>query len=296
MTIDLTASPVKITTFPSVSVVIPTHNRLHTLQRAVSSVLQQTYSIVELIVVDDGSTDDTSDWLRTQPANIRVITQENHGVSHARNRGIEHAQGDWIAFLDSDDYWHADKLQQQFDALQRSPELRLCHCDEIWIRNGKRVNPKNKHKKLGGNIFEHCLPLCAISPSATLIRSDAFTQHGLFDESLPACEDYDLWLRITACEPVCFVDKALLTKTGGHKDQLSARYAVMDRFRLQSLAKLLRGNTLTPQQRQMAHAVFTSKWQIVHNGALKHVNEQLIRMLTSDYPDLLDESLSDSAR
>ncbi len=280
-------SSTKTTDSPTVSVVIPTHNRLHTLQRAVNSVLQQTYPVVELIVVDDGSTDGTTDWLRTQSTSIKALVQKNHGVSHARNRGIEQAQGEWVAFLDSDDYWHADKLQQQFDALQNFPEHRLCHCDEIWIRNGKRVNPKNKHKKLGGNIFEHCLPLCAISPSATIIHSNAFTQHGLFDESLPACEDYDLWLRITAIEPVCFVDKALLTKTGGHDDQLSARYAVMDRFRLQSLAKLLRSNTLTKAQWQLAYATFTAKWHIVHNGAVKHDNKNLINTLTGDYADLL---------
>ncbi len=283
-------------TLPSFSVVIPTHNRLHTLQRAVKSVLQQTYSNVELIVVDDGSTDGTCDWLKTQTAHLQVLTQKNHGVSYARNRGIEQALGDWIAFLDSDDYWHANKLQQQVNALKRSPELRLCHCDEIWIRNGKRVNPKNKHKKIGGDIFEHCLPLCAISPSATIIRSDAFTQHGLFDESLPACEDYDLWLRITACEPVCFVDEMLLTKTGGHDDQLSARYPVMDRFRLQSLAKLLRSNIPTHEQWQMAHATFVSKWHIVHNGAVKHANENLLHKLTSDYADLLDKIPPNSAK
>ncbi len=271
---------------PSVSVIIPTHNRLQSLKIAISSVLEQTYPVLELIIIDDGSSDGTAAWLQQQSAPVCCIRQDNFGVSHARNRGIEEARGQWIALLDSDDHWHANKLAEQMHALEQAPHSRFCHCDEIWIRKGKRVNPKHKHRKYGGDIFEHCLPLCAISPSAAVIHHQIFTDYGLFDESLPACEDYDFWLRVTAHESVSYVDKALLTKTGGHDDQLSTRFPIMDQFRLQALAKLLRSDTLNTQQHEMTQATFQSKLQIVMNGARKHDNHELLQRLAIDYADL----------
>ncbi|MFK7861697.1 MAG: glycosyltransferase [Granulosicoccus sp.] len=271
----------------TVSVIIPTHNRLAVLQRAVDSVLNQTLTAHEIIVVDDGSTDDTSGWLAQQATPVSHITQTNHGVSHARNRGIECATGTWIALLDSDDFWHPNKLATQEQALLSQPHSRFCHCDEVWVRNGKRINQKFKHRKLGGHIFEHCLPLCAISPSAVLMHRDIFKLYGVFDESLPACEDYDLWLRITAHEPVTFVDKPLLTKTGGHEDQLSRRYPIMDTFRLQSLARLLRSHELDEHKKQLAYQMFISKLEIVKNGATKHANHALLQRLATEYSDLV---------
>ena len=273
-----------------VSVIIPSFNRLHTLRRAIDSVLTQSYSHIELIIIDDGSTDGTSAWLeQLAPENIpvRYIEQTNHGVSHARNRGIDIAEGQWIALLDSDDYWHGDKLSKQIQSLAIHSPCRLCHCDELWIRNGKRINQKHRHRKHGGDIFLQCLALCAISPSAVVIHKDVFAQHGMFDESLPACEDYDLWLRITAHEPVAFIDEPLLTKTGGHDDQLSGRFPVMDRFRLQSLAGIIRSNKLDPAQRHEAHNMFIKKLGIVKLGAQKHGNDTLLKILENEYGDLV---------
>ena len=155
----------------TVSVVIPTHNRIESLSIAIDSVLKQQYQKYEIIVVDDGSNDGTSEWCQKNHPDIVLITQSNHGVSHARNRAIELARGEWIALLDSDDRWYPEKLSVQMKAIAENPELRLCHCDEHWLRNGKRVNPKHKHKKYGGDVFQHCLPLCAISPSASLLHS-----------------------------------------------------------------------------------------------------------------------------
>lgn len=278
--------PSKASTLYSVSVIIPTHNRLGVLERAITSVLDQTFPAHEIIVVDDGSTDETSTYLAQHSAPVKVITQHNHGVSHARNRGIEQATGIWVALLDSDDFWHKEKLATQVNELSLQPASRFCHCDELWVRNGKRVNQKLKHKKQGGYIFEQCLPLCAISPSAALIHRDVFSAHGMFDESLPACEDYDLWLRITAHEPVTYVDKPLLTKTGGHADQLSHRFPVMDQFRLQSLAKLLRSDELDHHKQQLVYDMFVSKLQIVEQGARKHDNQPLLQRLASDYSEL----------
>ena len=149
---------------------------------------------------------------------MKVIQQQQCGVSAARNRGILAASGDWIALLDSDDEWLPEKLAQQSRHIAEQPGYRLCHCDELWIRNGKRINPANKHRKKGGWIYEHCLPLCAISPSASILHRSVFDTIGLFDEQLPACEDYDYWLRLCAGEPVLFVEQPLLNKYGGHDD------------------------------------------------------------------------------
>lgn len=276
----------------TVSVIIPTHNRIDSLSIAINSVLDQQYPVNELIVVDDGSTDGTSEWCKQTHPDIILITQPNHGVSHARNRAIEVAQGEWIALLDSDDSWYPEKLRIQMDAISVNPETRFCHCDEHWIRNGKRVNPKNKHRKYGGNVFEYCLPLCAISPSASLIHTSLFSDVGLFDESLPACEDYDLWLRICCTEKVLFVDQALLAKTGGHEDQLSQRYPAMDQYRLVALAKILRAEILSSDQRLQALTVFHEKLRIFCLGARKRGRLQSIQHMLTVYQDLLDPAFA----
>jgi len=270
-----------------ISVVIPTFNRCNSVCWAIESVQQQTLAADEIIVVDDGSDDGTAQKIREQFPDVQLIVQENHGVSHARNQGVQLASAPWIAFLDSDDRWFKNKLTVQMNALSESPEHKLCHCDEHWIRNGKRVNPMNKHQKRGGYIFEHCLPLCAISPSAVIVHQSLLEEIGLFDESLPACEDYDLWLRICASHPVLFVEQALLEKTGGHADQLSAKHWGMDRFRLHALAKLLRQATLSTRQSKQAHTVFMQKFGILLNGAEKRGNHEFAQELKARYEDLL---------
>ncbi len=223
----------------NISVIIPTWNRASRLASALQSVFAQRLPPAEVIVVDDGSTDDTHRLVHSQFPQIHYIYQQHNGVSSARNTGIKAATGDWIALLDSDDRWLPEKLELQSESIRARPEYKICHCDEIWIRNGKRVNPMKKHAKRGGNIFRHCLPLCVISPSAVMIQRDLLTEIGLFDERLPACEDYDLWLRISALHPVLYVDKPLIIKDGGHSDQLSRHYWGMDRFRIQALEKIL---------------------------------------------------------
>ena len=188
-----------------ISVIIPCYNRAHLLPRCLDSVLAQEFRPLEIIVVDDGSTDSTRSLLQGSYPGIRIISQENKGVSAARNAGISAAKGDWLAFLDSDDTWFPAKLGRQIQAVEASPGSNIVHTDEIWIRNGVRVNPQRKHRKYGGSIFKHCLPLCVISPSSVMIHRRVFDQVGLFDETLPVCEDYDLWLRICARMPVLFV-------------------------------------------------------------------------------------------
>ncbi|MCH8010873.1 MAG: glycosyltransferase family 2 protein [Candidatus Marinimicrobia bacterium] len=253
----------------TVSVIIPTFNRSSLLQRALDSVLSQTICPHEIIVVDDGSTDETAVLVEQEYPVIIYFHQSNKGVSAARNRGIREASGDWIAFLDSDDMWLPEKLERQFEALRANPDMKLCHTDEIWIRNERRVNPMKKHKKYGGWIFQKCLPLCCISPSSTLIHRSIFDEIGLFDETLPVCEDYDFWLRVTARHLVLYVDEKLIIKYGGHEDQLSKKYWGMDRFRIQALEKILSSDKLGGDDRLATEQMLADKIQIYIQGAKK---------------------------
>jgi len=267
----------------SIAVIIPTYNRIETLSRAIGSVLAQTRPVDELIIVDDGSTDGTSAWLREHHPNIKLIEQVNAGVSAARNRGIKSSSCDWIAPLDSDDEWLPQKLENQLARLASEPDHKIIHSDEIWIRNGVRVNQMKKHTKKGGWIFQDCLPLCAISPSAVMIHQSIFDDVGLFDESLPACEDYDLWLRITSRYPVLYCDEPLIQKYGGHEDQLSRKHWGMDRFRIQALENILLRAELSGSDHVAALDMMLGKVKVVLGGARKRDNRDLI----SEYEKLL---------
>ena len=272
----------------NVSAVIPTFNRGHCLLRAINSVLAQTTPVDEIIVVDDGSDDKTYDLLvkselldmRGQLPNIRYLYQENKGVSAARNLGIKEAENEYIALLDSDDAWAETKIERQALKLEKKNfSCRITHTEEIWLKDGQRINPKKKHKKSGGFIFEKCLPLCCISPSSVLLHRTLFNDYGFFDEKLPACEDYDMWLRLCAFEEVLFVEEALTIKYGGHADQLSRAFWGMDRFRVQALEKLINSGKLSKTQRSQALEMLVKKIEILLLGAKKREKKEMIQNL-----------------
>jgi glycosyltransferase involved in cell wall biosynthesis len=202
--------------------------------------------------------------------------QNNQGVSAARNRGIQLSRSDWIAFLDSDDTWHTDKLKVQSEMIHENPDYKFIHTNETWIRNGIELQQMEKHKKRGGYIYQYCLPLCVISPSSAMIHRTVFEDSGYFDEELPACEDYDLWLRICSKYPVLYSTNKLVTKYGGHPDQLSTKYWGMDRFRIRSLSKILTSKSLPGNLRKMTIKMLQKKIDILMTGALKHGNQDVI--------------------
>jgi len=253
---------------PEVSVIIPTYNRREFLREAIASVLAQTYRDFALIVIDDGSEDDTAAVVR-EFTGICYVFQPNRGVSAARNRGVALSSGALLAFLDSDDLWQPRKLEQQVAFFSAHSDARICQTEEIWLRHGVRVNSHNKHRKAGGDIFARSLALCLVSPSAVMLRRDLFERMGGFDESLPACEDYDLWLRIAATEPIYLIETPLVIKRGGHADQLSRRYWGMDRFRVTTLCKLLDSGVLSAEQRRLTHDMLRTKCTILAQGARK---------------------------
>jgi glycosyltransferase involved in cell wall biosynthesis len=257
-----------------ISVLVPTYNRAHSLPRALDSILGQSLPVAEIILVDDGSEDGTQDLIRRCYPQVRYLRQPNGGVSRARNLGIAAARSEWIALLDSDDAWLPEKLAAQRALLREHPGIRLCHSEEIWIRRGRRVNQMAKHAKSGGYIFRACLPRCVISPSAALLHRSLFEEVGTFDEDLPACEDYDLWLRICASEPVAFVPTPQIRKFGGHADQLSRRHWGMDRFRILALEKIIRSDRPAAHDRAAACDMLVQKARIVATGARKRGNAE----------------------
>jgi glycosyltransferase involved in cell wall biosynthesis len=257
---------------PLVSVIIPTHNRAWVLKEAIDSVLAQDFKDFELIVVDDGSTDNTGQILDAYDQDLIVLRQSNRGVSAARNRGITAAGGRLVTFLDSDDLWLPRKLSSQVDFFNSNPAAVINQTEEIWIRNGERVNPKDRHRKVSGMIFEQSLALCLVSPSAVMIKRSLFDEVGLFDESLTACEDYDLWLRISCRYPVDLIETPLIIKRGGHADQLSSAPG-LDKFRIQSLKKNLESGQLDDDSYRAAVRTIQEKCAIFAGGCRKRGKE-----------------------
>jgi glycosyltransferase involved in cell wall biosynthesis len=253
---------------PRVSVIIPTYNRARLVTEAVASVLGQTYRDLEILVVDDASTDGTVAALAAW-REVRVCRHSSRqGVAAARNTGAAAARGEWLAFLDSDDLWLPDKLARQMAYLQDRPDLLLCQTDETWVRRGVRVNKPLTHRKVGGRIFFPSLDRCLISPSAVILPRRLWEDHGGFDATLPAAEDYDLWLRLTWRYEVGLVDEPLVIKRGGHPDQLSAQWG-LDRWRIQALKKLLQDPDLPESYAQAARHTLAAKCAIYAQGCEK---------------------------
>ena len=255
-----------------VSVILPTFNRAQTIKRALQSVLNQKEVSFEIFVVDDGSTDETRTLVEEfarEKTGFHYLFQPNQGPSAARNLGIQAASAPFVAFLDSDDEWLPGKLKAQLEFFDQHPDYFICQTEEIWIRRGTRVNPLKKHKKYGGFIFEQCLPLSIVSPSCVMMRRELFRQIGFFDETLPACEDYDLWLRTSARFPIGLIQKPYVMKYGGHSDQRSRQFPVMDQFRVRALLKLFESNELNAAQKELMVSEFSRKCKIIGQGALK---------------------------
>ncbi|MEK6197698.1 MAG: glycosyltransferase [Desulfobacterales bacterium] len=254
-----------------VSVIIPTYNRAQRLGKAIDSVLAQSHQDFELIVVDDGSEDNTDELIENYNSDIVYIRQENSGAAAARNRGIEKARYNLLAFLDSDDWFAENKLKTQIQAMNRNPSCLISHTNEIWYRNGQILNQKLKHRKSSGDIFAQSLELCAVGMSTIMIHKEIFDRYGFFDEGYPCCEDYEFWLRISAEEKFLLVEEPLTSKDGGRDDQLSAIYRTgMDKFRIKAIMKTLASGRLTEEQTGIARRELERKCRIYGTGCIKH--------------------------
>jgi glycosyltransferase involved in cell wall biosynthesis len=251
-----------------VSIIIPTYNRKQFLKEAIDSVLFQTFQDFEVIVVDDGGNGYPEIRLSGDPGKVKLFNRPHRGVAAARNFGVSVSSGKYIAFLDSDDLWAKNKLEKQLAYLQGNPQYKICYTNERWIRNSKHLNQMRKHRKHHGWIFDKCLPLCIISCSSIVMEREIFSELGGFDESLPVCEDYDLWLRMSLRYPIAYLDEKLIVKRGGHSDQLSRKHWGMDRFRIRALEKLL-GMELNNEQRKLVLQELANKYKILLSGSWK---------------------------
>ena len=260
-----------------ISVVIPTYNRYGLLKRAVHSVFSQTYPPTEVIVIDDGS-DDATSQIQQDFSTLKYIFQSNKGVSSARNLGIINASSDWIAFLDSDDEWHKNKLQKQVNFHKQNQNILMSYTDEEWIRDSKIVKIPKKFQKFGLDIFAENLSYCNIAPSSVVMHQKLLKKVGFFDENLEVCEDYDLWLRIAHNEKIGLVNEKLIRKYAGHEDQLSFKYWGMDRFRVLSLEKLLcNEEKINDAKHQDIENELLKKYTLLLKGAIKHEREEDIK-------------------
>lgn len=259
---------------PFVSVIIPTFNRSSVIIRAINSVLNQSNKDFELIVVDDGSTDETELILSPfiKAGIIKYFKHQNLGVSATRNFGVSQASGEWLSFLDSDDEWLPHKLQEQIDFLQKNLSFNIVYGQEIWLRNGERVNQRAIHQKYGGWIFDKCVQQCLIAPSSVIVKTNVFHEMGGFDQDFTVCEDYDLWLKISSLYEVGYISNPIIIKHGGHEDQLSTKYVAMDMWRLRSLNRILKIRNLSDEHKENVIETIKRKGSILMQGYQKHGN------------------------
>jgi glycosyltransferase involved in cell wall biosynthesis len=200
---------------PLVSVVVPAYNSARYVARALQSILGQTYAPLEIIVVDDGSTDDTAGVLAPYRDRIRYFRQANRGPSAARNTGIRHARGELIAFLDADDWWLPEKLERQVPLLRERPKVGVVHSGFEYYdeATGRHLPSDHFHTVLAhelvGNCYVRLIDGNAINTCTAVVRRECFAQAGLFNESLGWMEDYDLWFRVARAYEFAFVPQAL---------------------------------------------------------------------------------------
>ena len=239
------------------------------MPEAIASVLAQSYRPLELIVIDDGSTDGTEARLGARD-DLRYCRQTHTGMpGQVRNRGITIASGALVAFLDSDDLWQPQKLERQVAALAHGgPPVQ--HARELWLRNGTPVSQGRQRHARAGDLFSDSLRKCIIGPSTVLLRRSVLDATGPFREDLEIAEDYELWLRVTARYPIGFVEEVLTIKRAGQGDQLSERYGYIEVFRLTALKQLLEGEwRLGDAQRAAARLELARKCRIHAAGCAK---------------------------
>lgn len=260
-----------------VSAIITTFNRAELCLKAVRSVYEQTCVPAQVILVDDGSGEDLEEVRELLRVNGGVyLRQDNRGVSAARNLGVEHATEEWVAFLDSDDQWLPTKLERQFALHLEDPEMSISQTAEIWVNQGVRVNQRKHHAPARGMCFERCLNICCISASAVMIRRRILIEAGGFDVSLPVCEDYDLWIRLTRKLAVGLVEEALVLKTRNGNGQLSQSVEAIDHYRVLALLKLIEGG-LSPDQHTLAESALRKKLTILLAGARKRGRHEQVK-------------------
>lgn len=260
-----------------VDVVIPAYGRVALLNEAIASVLGQTYSDLTLYVVDDGSPEPIAPQLQLDDTRVRLLRLEKNGGSGpARNHGVAAGTAPLIAFLDSDDLWHPQKLERQVDYLSGHADCQWLHCNELWLRGDLEVKQRAEHRKQGGQFLERAFVRCLIATSAVVLRREFFERHGGFAAPFRICQDFELWLRLMADAPVGFLEEALAIKRTGDWLQASATPEI-DRFRVLALHQFyrqIRGNSAMQPHVEPLLAEAERKSRMLVVGAEKHGNRR----------------------
>lgn len=271
------------------SVIIPSFNRSCLTIKAIQSVLNQSFREFELIVVDDGSTEDYHEIKALlQKHDQTYIKTENLGVAHARNTGLRNSTMPIISFLDSDDFWLSEKLERHFNFFANNQEIKVVQNYERWFRFGKEVQVPFHLQPRAGDEFFRSLKMCCIGSSSVSIKREVFTEVGYFKENLRICEDYDYWLRTSSKFTVGLIEDILSVKVSGTHPQLTSSESAFDRFRIYSLVSFLCDylhDLLEDENRLNATIeVILFKVQILLNGANKRnlANEVVLYLMIMD--------------
>ena len=237
---------------PLVSVVIPVYNGEPFIADCLQSVHEQTYRPLEVIVVDDGSTDRSLEIVKRSPGEIKIITQQHRDVSGARNAGIREAAGAYIALLDQDDLWRPDKLIKQIDVFRQHPEIDLVFTDLIkFFPSGKRHHAADKDRLARSltddNLFAKLVRKNVLMPSSVMARRKSILDAGLFDEAFKTCGDYELWLRMAALGMKFRYLPEPLTLYRHHGQNTSRQTAIMHADRVMAIEKAF-GHPKLPQR------------------------------------------------
>jgi len=246
-----------------VSVIIPTYNSARYLSDAIDSVLAQTFRDFEVLVIDDGSTDDTASLMRQYSRPVRYIRQENGGVSRARNRGIDESRGRYVAFLDADDAWGQHKLERQLSALDQNRDYHACYC--AFIVGDSQLSPlETRRSKRGGPTIEDLLLRGNIvgTPSTVLCERSLFKVAGRFDPETSQCADWDMWVRIASQTDFLYLDESLVTYRR-HDANMSRNAGLLERDSLRVLEKGFAMPELTEVQRARRRAAFARNYMVL---------------------------------
>jgi glycosyltransferase involved in cell wall biosynthesis len=285
-----------------VSVVVPTHNKKEMVTEAIESVLAQSYRDCELIVVDDGSTDGTPlhvfSTFGAQPEAIEILSKmnpnavrpfshsfahdgipiqyhyiANRGLSAARNRGIKFAHGSCVAFLEAEDLWNPAHLETHATFHEENDWARVSHIGECHVRDRSRAGKARKAPPASGWIFQQALETSPICISAAMAHRTCFAECGGFDENLPACEDYDLWLRFAARYPIHFLEGTEIVRRSS-RFQSSNRSWTWDRYRVYALEKSFQSGKLNAEQRLLVAEEIVKKCERLVEGFKRQKSEE----------------------
>ncbi len=241
---------------PLVSVIIPVYNGEKYVQECLESVYQQTYRPIEVIIVDDGSTDNSLQAVKKVPGEKKIIAQQNRDVSHARNTGVSNAAGEFIAFLDQDDIWHHEKLEKQVQVFQAELEVDLIFTDLIkFNEEGKMRHPKDRHRyasKLNDeNLFAMLVRKNVLMPSAVMVKKEGFVKAGMFDPQFKTCGDYEMWLRMASKNMKFRYVAEPLTMYRYHSKNVSKQTLTMHNDRIKVMEKIFSSSYLSLQEKAL---------------------------------------------